>query len=228
MSFRARFPEKYLRPTAFIAAALFFALSVMYFLPVNIPHKICFPLTVLFLFSVPILPLPMCLAMLFSALGDYAGSCGAFLPQTEAFAAAHISMIVYFSGKYLKDRKLVRKNTVFIAAIFALSLMVFAFVKIVSSAPSGSVGAGVGIYSVAICAMLFFALVQGSFIFALGAILFVFSDFVLAWNKFVEPVEYAGYLIMVSYYVGQLLIFWGAVHRKEKDISNLENTAASI
>ena len=35
----------------------------------------------------------------------------------------------------------------------------------------------------------------------------MFSDLVLAWNKFVEPLDYERYLIMVPYYLGQLLLF---------------------
>ena len=37
--------------------------------------------------------------------------------------------------------------------------------------------------------------------------LFVLSDTVLAWNKFVSPIESAGYFIMIPYYLGQLTLF---------------------
>jgi uncharacterized membrane protein YhhN len=55
--------------------------------------------------------------------------------------------------------------------------------------------------------MLYFALLQRSSLYALGAVLFVFSDFILAWNKFVDPIEHSRYLIMIPYYLGQLLLF---------------------
>ena len=55
--------------------------------------------------------------------------------------------------------------------------------------------------------MLFFALLQRSSLYALGAVLFVFSDFILAWNKFVGPVEHRDLLVMTTYFMGQLLLF---------------------
>ncbi len=42
---------------------------------------------------------------------------------------------------------------------------------------------------------------------ALGAVLFVFSDFILAWNKFVEPVPHRDYIVLVSYFLAQWLLF---------------------
>ena len=47
-----------------------------------------------------------------------------------------------------------------------------------------------------------------------GAIFFVISDFILAYNKFVEPFSFAGVLIMASYMVAQYLITMGAIERK--------------
>jgi uncharacterized membrane protein YhhN len=38
-------------------------------------------------------------------------------------------------------------------------------------------------------------------------VLFVFSDFILAWNKFVEPIEHSRILIMTTYYLAQYLLF---------------------
>jgi uncharacterized membrane protein YhhN len=55
--------------------------------------------------------------------------------------------------------------------------------------------------------MLFSALMQRSSLYALGAVLFVFSDFILAWNKFVDPIQHSGLLIMTTYYLGQYLLF---------------------
>jgi uncharacterized membrane protein YhhN len=40
----------------------------------------------------------------------------------------------------------------------------------------------------------------------LGALLFVFSDAVIAVDKFRQPVPFRGPIICVTYYVGQVLI----------------------
>lgn len=43
-----------------------------------------------------------------------------------------------------------------------------------------------------------------------GAVLFVISDSLLAWNRFVAPVPHAALLVMVTYHLGQLGIILGA------------------
>ena len=55
--------------------------------------------------------------------------------------------------------------------------------------------------------VLTMGLLQRSSLYALGAVLFVFSDFILAWNRFVEPVPYRDYLVLVTYYLAEWLLF---------------------
>jgi uncharacterized membrane protein YhhN len=64
--------------------------------------------------------------------------------------------------------------------------------------------------------MLYFALMQRSSLFAIGAVMFVFSDFILAWNKFVDPIQYSRLLIMIPYYTGQFLLFMRSTPYKVK------------
>ena len=40
-----------------------------------------------------------------------------------------------------------------------------------------------------------------------GHMTLVFSDFILAWHRFVEPVPYRQYLVLVSYFLAQWLLF---------------------
>ncbi len=47
-----------------------------------------------------------------------------------------------------------------------------------------------------------------------GAMLFLLSDSILAYNKFVQPVAYADIWIMATYMIAQYLITIGAVERK--------------
>jgi uncharacterized membrane protein YhhN len=51
-----------------------------------------------------------------------------------------------------------------------------------------------------------------------GALFFLFSDSMLAYNKFVEPLPHAGVIIMSSYMLAQYLIVYGTVARKQKSV----------
>lgn len=47
-----------------------------------------------------------------------------------------------------------------------------------------------------------------------GAVLFLFSDSMLAYNKFVQPLPHAGLIIMASYMLAQYLIVLGSIEKK--------------
>lgn len=198
---------------AWTSTGLFFAASLVFFLPFEIPHKITIPVSILILASLWLCPWQITLGLLFSATGDYFGSCGDFLAQTGSFALAHVMYIIYFSGRYLTkvehDRKLTPKMKGYLTMVTfcSLALMAAVFVRIVPCADKGILRTGISIYACLICAMMVLALLQRSSIFALGAVLFVFSDFILAWNIFVEPVPYSQYLIMAPYFLAQWLLF---------------------
>jgi uncharacterized membrane protein YhhN len=61
----------------------------------------------------------------------------------------------------------------------------------------------VAAYMVVIGAMLATALAVGNPLAAAGAVLFVTSDSLIAWNRFVGKVPNASVLIMVTYHLGQ-------------------------
>ena len=205
--------ERKLKPTVILVSLLFLALSILFFSPVSIPHKVTFPLALLFIASLWLLPWQMSMAMLFSALGDYFGSCNNFILQMSFFAFAHVFMIWFFTQRYFRkvemDGKLTDKAKGYMATILfcSIALLSFIFMKVVPAAEPGVIRIGVGIYACLICGMMVTALMQRSSLFAVGAILVVFSDFILAWHKFVEPVPYRRYLVMVTYYLAQWLLF---------------------
>ena len=89
----------------------------------------------------------------------------------------------------------------------AAALLCIVFTRIVPETPAGAERIGVCIYALLICTMMVTAMLQRSSLFALGAVLFVFSDFILAWNKYVEPVPYRHYLVLVTYFLAQWLLF---------------------
>ena len=200
-------------PVALVATGLFLCASVFFFMPVDLAHKITIPVGILTIASLWLCPWQMTLAFLFSALGDYMGSCQNFLGQMGFFAVGHIWFIVYFVQRYFskveRDRKLTGKAKGYLAMVIfcALALLSVAFFKIAPGAPAGIIRIGVCIYASLISTMMVMALLQRSSLYALGAVLFVFSDFILAWNKFVEPVTYSRLLIMIPYYAAQWLLF---------------------
>lgn len=199
--------------SAVITSLIFLAGSILYYLPLEIPHKVTIPMATLTIASMWLCPWQMTLAFLFSAIGDYFGSCNHFILQMGSFAVAHVWFITYFASRYFKkvehDKKLTAKaKGYFIMVIFCtIALLATAFIKIVPAAEPGIIKTGVSIYACLIGAMMLTALLQRSSVFAIGAVLFVFSDFILAWNMFVEPVPHSRYLILITYYAAQWLLF---------------------
>lgn len=208
-----RLQEKNIRPAALTATGLFLCASLFFFLPVELAHKITIPVGILTVASLWLCPWQMTLAFLFSALGDYFGSCNNFILQMGFFAIGHIFFIVYFIGRYFRkvepDRRLTNRAKGYLAIVLfcTIALLAVAFTRIAPGAPEGVIRIGVCIYAVLIATMMVTALLQRSSIFALGAVLFVFSDFILAWNKFVEPVPGRHYLVLVPYFLAQWLLF---------------------
>jgi uncharacterized membrane protein YhhN len=76
------------------------------------------------------------------------------------------------------------------------------------------------VYAVVISLMLFSALMTlfrtdwsstPAYLVSLGAVLFISSDMVLAWNKFVHPIRRGRLVLMITYHLGQMALIAGAV-----------------
>lgn len=198
------------KPVVFAVTALFLVGTAIFFSPLQIPHKLCIPMGIIVLSSFWLTPWEVALALVFSLIGDYAGSCHNFMAQMGSFAVAHMFYVLFFIRRYIrKDYKLTAKmkGYLLMLGICAAALLSFIFMKIVPAAPAGVLRIGVSIYVILICTMLYTALMQRSVFYALGALLFVVSDFILAWNKFIEPVPYRTILVIGTYLSAQLLIF---------------------
>lgn len=204
---------RHVKAAAITSSVAFLCAAVFYFSPIELDHKIAIGLTILTVASIWLCPLPITFAMAFSAIGDYFGSCGNFIGQMGFFALAHLSFIFFFVGRYFKrvepDFKLTSKAKGFLALMIICAglILYIAFSRILPEAPAGIVRTGVGIYACLICTMLISAMLQRSSLYALGALLFVFSDFILAWNKFVDPIENSRVLIIIPYYLAQWLLY---------------------
>ena len=193
---------------------IFIVLAVMYLMPSAaleqmLPEKvvqfrIAYPVAALALMGAYLgMEWKFVLAFLFSCTGDAMGAYGSFFGQMGYFAAAHIILIWAFADELWK----VRKTLVGLAVTAAL---VFAFALVIPKVPEPWLQIGCGVYAVLITAMFGLSLMQRSPLFAIGAALFLISDMILSWNKFVGPVTAEKWLIMVPYYLGQLLIWLGA------------------
>lgn len=206
-------PDSFVKPGAIISSIVFASLAALYFMPSDIPCRIAFPLALLTLASLWLCPWKITLALLFSTFGDLAGAYGNFILQMGSFALTHIMLIWFFFERYRtkveRDGKLTEKAAgyTFLIGFLCLFLAGVAFTQIALKAPEGILRTGTGIYVLLICIMLGLALLQRSSLYALGAVMFVFSDFILGWNMFTGPVEYSKWLIMVPYYLGQWLIY---------------------
>lgn len=204
--------EKLFRSCLWATVAIYVCMAVLYF----IPSVRIFPLVILAASSIILLPWPMSCAMILSFMGDIAGSVGAFMVQLECFAVAHLFMVLFFVRRaYCIYRHRFDGGagtsgavaTFCLAAVVVMAVLSTAMMEIIPCVEPGPQKAGTISYAVIISLMLFSSLLQRSVLYALGGVLFVISDMILAWNRFVEPLEYEKYLIMVPYLTAQFLLF---------------------
>ena len=154
------------------------------------------------------------LALSFSLLGDMLLSFdGFFIMGLAAFLLAQLTYTVLFlkfkhSAKYFKAW----------LAYILLYILCMASIVLPSVMENDAVLAVIiGAYMCAISAMAICAGLQTTpsvYMTAAGAFIFVVSDSLIAMNKFVAPIEYAGIGIMSTYYTAQLLIVFGMVRRQ--------------
>ena len=103
-----------------------------------------------------------------------------------------------------------RLKRIVIFCISAIVAMIFLAIFISFILPfidKGFIRTGCGIYAGLICIMVGTALLQRDLMFGIGAVLFLISDTILGWNKFVSPIEYSSVCILIPYYSGQLFIW---------------------
>ena len=210
--------KKYLtRPTSLISI-VFVLLALLYFSPIAVAYKLAFPLAFLTLSALRFSTWPMVLAMGFSALGDYMGVCHNFWGQMGSFALAHVAYILFFCRTHPEERTskgMKWKSAIVILYGVVVGLLIVPHVH-------GFLQAGVSVYVLLILTMCILAWRQKNPYYALGAWLFVFSDTVLAWNKFVSRIEWAGYLIMIPYYLGQLILFVQSMRTRKQNQTKLQ------
>ena len=119
------------------------------------------------------------------------------------FALAHVAYVCWFLPR-------ARRRLRAVSLAVTVPLLVFLFAAIVPEAPFPAERIGVAVYGLVIAAMLYSALQYDGACaagFRCAALLFVFSDAVIAWNRFIGPVPARTWIVMTTYYLAQYLFF---------------------
>jgi uncharacterized membrane protein YhhN len=139
-------------------------------------------------------------ALVFSLAGDVLLMLprDLFVAGLAAFLAGHLC---YVAGFWSQDAPTIAAFVVAVAIVVAVLAPVL--VRILGAVRGTPDLVPVTAYSVVIAVMLASAIASGNVVAALGATLFVASDSMIAWDRFVRPFPAAGVAIMVTYHLGQ-------------------------
>ena len=148
-----------------------------------------------------------------------------FIGGLVAFLLSHIYYIVLFNKQlkiYLKKSKIIYWIGITTIIVYLIGMMVVLMPNL------GDLLLPVFVYAMTISIMLLFALKgflnwqkpANSYIF-IGAIIFVASDSILAFDKFYAAMQYDSFLIMITYLSAQYLIVKGILKLNEKKLQVL-------
>jgi uncharacterized membrane protein YhhN len=124
-----------------------------------------------------------------------------FVPGLAAFLVGHLCYLVGFWTHGPSAIALVIAVVVVVAVVAPLGRRILA--SIVRAGQPGELRVAVAAYMAVISAMLATALATGNVLAAAGAVFFVASDSMIAWDRFVRRFAWAPVAIMVTYHVGQ-------------------------
>jgi uncharacterized membrane protein YhhN len=165
------------------------------------------------------------IALLFSWIGDVIlmfSDRGElyFIFGLVAFLLSHIVYIIVFNKQQI-TRTIENKTNYWVGISFIL--VYFAAMVFTLFPKLGPLKIPVLVYAIVISSMLYFAF-KGSFIWTklpnnpilLGAVFFVTSDSILAFNKFYSPIPFDSFLIMLTYIAAQYFIVNGILKLNQK------------
>jgi len=232
-------------PQRLLVTLLFLLAAAWFFFPVGAPQemstlfalRLAMPAALLTLGGIGLLPWLMTAGFLFCAVGDTMGVLGSFEGQMGGFAVAHVCFIVWLTKEIKRTRRgaapqdppLFASPYIYITPLCLVPLFVAA-VRIIPAIHDVPIRVGCGIYALLLTGTMWTAWQRmassarrdkGStkgwpLLTALGATLFLVSDFVLSWNKFVQSVPNSSLLIMSTYYAALLLLFMGETGKNKK------------
>jgi uncharacterized membrane protein YhhN len=150
-------------------------------------------------------------ALAFSLVGDIAllrDDEIAFLVGLSAFLLGHLCYLVAFARVGLQPAEVV------IGVLVAAAMSGVALPRVLRGA-AAEAGFGfatvVALYAGALGAMTALGVGTAIIATAVGAVLFLVSDTVLAWERFVAPLRHGPLAVIVTYHLAQLLIVIGLV-----------------
>ncbi len=165
---------------------------------------------------------PVILAIIFSLAGDVLLMLDYFIPGLIAFLLAHVFYILAYRQHQSEETENALAGLQRIRLAFPIVLAGSGLVIILYPV-LGDLRIPVMIYALVITVMVLNGLFrygrttsQSFWMVFFGAVLFMISDSVIALNKFLTPIENAGFIIMSTYSVAQLLIVRGLVVHSER------------
>ncbi len=199
---------------AFIICALAFLSSLYYH-----PYEYSYLVKILPIASLALLVLYnrsgapdilICVGLLFSAGGDISLDIDRkkyFVIGLSFFLVAH----VFYAISFALTREVIKSHLfkMLIVQVFVILMFIALYSEL------GDLLIPVAAYMLVIGIMASFAALQSANISLLGAAIFMASDSLIAINKFLDVIPYAGLCIIFTYYLGQWLIAEGTLQRKK-------------
>jgi uncharacterized membrane protein YhhN len=139
-------------------------------------------------------------ALVFSLAGDVL----LMLPRdlfTGGLAAFLVGHICYVAGFWSQDAP--TPGAFVLTAVIVVAVLAPVLMRILGAVRGTPDLVPVTVYSVVIAVMLASAIASGNVVAGVGAALFVVSDSMIAWDRFVRPFPAAGVAIIVTYHLGQ-------------------------
>jgi len=143
-----------------------------------------------------------------------------FIPGLVAFLLAHVMYIAGFNSPFPDVSPIWSLGLAVILGLSAARVLRQILAGLAAKGQGKLIGPVV-VYGVVITLMLLSALltlfrsdwpsVAAAGLVSVGAMLFFFSDMILAWNKFVKPIRNGRVLNMVAYHLGQIALIAGVV-----------------
>ena len=128
----------------------------------------------------------------------------AFVPGLASFLLAHVAYIVGLAEEADEPTGLIAIPVLFAIAVGR---------RVLASLDDPALRPPVVAYMVVITAMAGTAIATGDARAAVGSVVFMASDSMIAWNRFVQPFPYARVAIMTTYHLAQALLVLSLLRR---------------